>query len=627
MTRVDSRTDPDPTSAELVRAMVNLDAFLARSIDIGAAAGPTPHPDPLHGLYIVPADIPALLHPPAFNAALDPAADLLRGLPRFRALAEAERLDAFEAAVLVLAAAPELDQRYERVFGYLNDDLTRRYPTVDLALNLLCRSLEEKVAARERFTPAGRLVRSGLLRLVPDPSQLEPPLLAHALKADEHVVQWLSVSTRLHSRLAPIAGLSTPQGPFPPALDDALDARWTGNGVRWAVVGQASLAVQTAQAIASRLGRQLLVARMSEAGAAASAATLFRQARLGSAVVLLEGLDRIDADADRRLVASALADHDGPVLAESHPDWARDAFTSVDLGSGGQMVTATRIAGDRTSPLMRRLQPVYCWDDLILPDTISAQLREICDQASHQHVVMSRWGFGRKVRGGGQLTALFSGPSGTGKTMAAEVVSAELGLELYRIDLSQVMSKFIGETEKNLGSVFDLAEKSGAVLFFDEADALFGKRSSVRDSHDRYANVEVSYLLQRMEEYRGVAILATNLRHNMDAAFLRRLRFSVEFPFPDDAMRRRIWAVQFPAEAPLAADVDFEQLARRFPLAGGGIRNVALNAAYLAAAAGEAIAMPHVIRAVRREYQKMGRPIAEEEFGPYHALLQTAGPP
>ena len=202
---------------------------------------------------------------------------------------------------------------------------------------------------------------------------------------------------------------------------------------------------------------------------------------------------------------------------------------------------------------------------------------------------------------------LFSGPPGTGKTMAAEVIANELQLELYKIDLSQVVSKYIGETEKNLNRIFTAAETANAILFFDEADALFGKRSEVRDAHDRYANIEIGYLLQKMEEYEGISILTTNLRQNLDEAFVRRLAFTVHFPSPDEASRRRIWAGIWPSEMPLSEEVDLDCLARQFKLSGGNIKNIALAAAFLAAEAGSPVTMSHVLQGTKREYQKMGK--------------------
>jgi SpoVK/Ycf46/Vps4 family AAA+-type ATPase len=235
------------------------------------------------------------------------------------------------------------------------------------------------------------------------------------------------------------------------------------------------------------------------------------------------------------------------------------------------------------------------------------QLDEICARVRHHHRVYDDWGFRRKLGHGRGLHVLFSGPPGTGKTMAAAVIANDLGLSLYRIDLAQVVSKYIGETEKNLERVFVAAEQTNAILFFDEADALFGKRSDVKDAHDRYANIEISYLLQRMEEYAGLAILATNLRQHLDEAFLRRLQVSVEFPFPDEAHRRRIWETLFPRQAPISPDVEFDLLAREIKLAGGNLKNIALAAAFYAAEKGGTIDLTHISRAARREHQKLGR--------------------
>jgi SpoVK/Ycf46/Vps4 family AAA+-type ATPase len=229
-------------------------------------------------------------------------------------------------------------------------------------------------------------------------------------------------------------------------------------------------------------------------------------------------------------------------------------------------------------------------------------------------VVYDEWGFGRKLALGKGLNALFAGESGTGKTMAADIMAGELGQDLYKIDLSMLVSKYIGETEKNLNRVFSEAATSNAILFFDEADAIFGKRSEVKDSHDRYANIEISYLLQRMEAYDGVVILATNMRGNLDEAFTRRLHFIVEYPFPEAADREIIWQVNFPAETPVAEDVDFGLLARRFRLAGGNIRNIILASAFLSSEKDEVVGMKHLLHASRREYQKIGRLIDDTLF-------------
>lgn len=262
--------------------------------------------------------------------------------------------------------------------------------------------------------------------------------------------------------------------------------------------------------------------------------------------------------------------------------------------------------------LAERLVTKATWDDLVLPDAQLDLLHQIASQIPARHRVYETWGFAAKMNRGFGVTALFAGDSGTGKTMSAEVIANALSLDLYRIDLSAIVDKYIGETEKNLRKVFDAAEDGGAILFFDEADALFGKRSEVRDSHDRYANIETNYLLQRMEAFRGVAILATNMKSSLDAAFTRRLRFIVNFPHPGLAQRKRMWERAFPAEA-LAAPLDLARLAR-LNITGAVIANAALNAAFLAARAETTIALDHVLAALRQEFAKADRPINEADF-------------
>ncbi len=266
----------------------------------------------------------------------------------------------------------------------------------------------------------------------------------------------------------------------------------------------------------------------------------------------------------------------------------------------------------RLDALAQRLEPKATWEDLVLPAEPLELLRGLTAQVRERHTVYEVWEFARKMNRGLGITALFAGESGTGKTMAAEVIANDLRLNLYRIDLSAVVSKYIGETEKNLRRLFDAAEDGGAILFFDEADALFGKRSEVKDSHDRYANIEVNYLLQRMEAYRGLAILATNMKSALDPAFMRRLRFSVNFPFPGVAERVALWANVFPPATP-KENLDVARLAR-LDLTGGNIHSVALNAAFLAAQDGGVVTMPLALAAARAEFRKLGKPMNESDF-------------
>ncbi|HEY2437153.1 MAG TPA: ATP-binding protein, partial [Solirubrobacteraceae bacterium] len=298
------------------------------------------------------------------------------------------------------------------------------------------------------------------------------------------------------------------------------------------------------------------------------------------------------------------------------------APTPADLDLGARQASASRL-GD----LATLLEPAYGWEDLVLRERQLDLLRSISAYLRHRDQVLSEWGYEVTVSRTQGLKVLFAGDSGTGKTMAAQVLGAELGLDLFRVDLATIVSKYIGETEKNLERIFSAADGSNAILFFDEADALFGKRSEVSDSHDRYANIEVAYLLQRMEAYPGAVILATNFRRNIDDAFVRRLDFVIDFPFPEPEDRRRIWRLVLPAAAPLAADVDFEFLADRFKLSGGAIRNCSLAAAFRAADEGSEIEMRHLVRAVAQEYGKQGRLTLETDFERFHAGLREGGRP
>lgn len=401
-----------------------------------------------------------------------------------------------------------------------------------------------------------------------------------------------------------------------------------------------------------------------------------REAVLQDAVLSIRGLDSLPVDGRERLV-TAVDDYVGPVVLSGEADWQprsppsnhvfvalplsvpnaetrrrlwRSALGETDVGEtdvdalaskfrltpGGirdavetarQSIDAAnptvsalydacrRQAGGSLSDLAESVPQPYGWDDIVLPDERMTQLREVAAHVAHRGTVYDDWGFADRYATGNGLVALFSGPSGTGKTMAASIVAREAGLDLYRIDLSSVVSKYIGETEKNLARVFDEAGKGDAVLLFDEADALFGKRSEVKDAHDRYANVEVNYLLQRVETYDGVVILTTNFKRNIDEAFTRRIHLSVEFPRPDEAARAAIWSGVFPEATPVH-ELDVEFLSR-LELTGGSIKNAALTAAFVAAEAGEDVRMPHVVRAVRRELQKSGTLVAPETFADY----------
>jgi hypothetical protein len=386
------------------------------------------------------------------------------------------------------------------------------------------------------------------------------------------------------------------------------------------------------------------------------ARTWMREALLSPAVLLVDGgaSPQVAALADRIGTALVISTDDNiadssrsflrlhlnsPTSNERKASWraalgegaealsgSLDALSSQFALNPGQIAATIRSAGDQSldslwsasrlqvrpsfGDLAHRIEPTAKWDDLVLPQAQMSVLRQLATQVRQRTKVYEEWGFGRERRGLG-ITALFAGVSGTGKTMASEVLANDLQLDLYRIDLSQVVSKYIGETEKNLRRVFDAAEGGGVILLFDEADALFGRRSEVKDSHDRYANIEISYLLQRMEEYRGLAILTSNQRGALDHAFLRRLRFIVEFPFPDAMARADIWRRVFPGATPVDG-LDSDKLAK-LNVAGGSIRNIAMNAAFLAADASQPVRMRDLLHAARTECAKTDKPPSDAE--------------
>ncbi len=602
-------------------------------------------------------------------------------------------LNLFERRCVVLCLAPEVDRKYDRLYAYLQDDVTRRRPTAGLALELLCASPAEALAARAAFDLRSPLVRGRLVQISDGPGG-PSPLLSRSLKLDDRIAEILLGTGVSAMGLPAAAEMVFPEGkgsaasPLLPRLTAMVRARLgdpAAGGLLLHLHGPYGSGTQElAEAVCGELGLPLVigdVGRMLEQPFEETVWLVAREAALQPAALCLRGFDRLLSDeggaaqedrlrsvltavqtfarltfllGERSWSPAGLPVQDGFLsLSLGHPDpaAARDLWKSalsgrpvaeaVDPGAlasrfrltPGQMRDAAALAGSLAlwrSPddgaisaadlaaacraqsggelarLAGKVEPRYGWDDLVLPPDALEQLREICGQARHRDRVLGDWGFGRRLSLGKGLNVLFSGPPGTGKTMAAEVLARALELDLYKIDLSRVVSKYIGETEKNLDRVFSAARSANAILFFDEADALFGKRSEVRDAHDRYANVEISYLLQKMEEHEGISVLASNLRQHLDPAFLRRLAFAVHFPFPDEESRRRIWKGAWPAETPLGKDVDFAALSRDLPLAGGNIKNVAVAAAFLAAADGGRVRQSHLLRALRREMQKLG---------------------
>ncbi|TYQ30982.1 ATP-binding protein [Pseudanabaena sp. UWO310] len=337
----------------------------------------------------------------------------------------------------------------------------------------------------------------------------------------------------------------------------------------------------------------------------------FWEKHLQAAQIHLDSDDLINLSDRLRLTSDQIAN--AVAIAINHQQWHNldqekiSALSTQRIQVSHLFNAARGLSSQNLKSLSQQIQPKYVWDDIVLANHQEAQLREICDQIKYQNLVWNNWGFNKKHSLGKGLNVLFSGISGTGKTMSAEIIAQELQLDLYKIDLSQIVNKYIGETEKNLNQIFTAATNANAILLFDEADALFGKRSNVKDAHDRYANLEVSYLLQKMEEYEGLAILTTNLRNNMDEAFTRRLQFIIDFSLPNEKQRYQIWQKAFPKDTPCEDDLGFSFLSHNFELTGANIRNIALRSAFFAVREGNIVERRHIIQSIRREYQKMGK--------------------
>jgi len=576
-------------------------------------------------------------------------------------------LGKFEEHILLLCAAMELDTRIAALCARAQNDPSRPYPTFALALALFDNPVWEALSP-ERPLRYWRLIE------INQPGA--QPLTISALRADERIVSYLKGLNYLDDRLTPLLSPLTEMADDLPASQQrqadtiVQHLRTASHGLP--VVHLLGAVSASKRPIVKRVAQELGVSvyRLAADMLPATFAELETLTRLyqreSHLLPVALYLDAQDSDKEPPAVNRFLAKMSGLVFLDTRESWSQlgrnaltldvakpslaeqeDAWRKVLGEAEGQAPAllagqfnlnlpeieriAYGVTGNgqpiidrvwdacliaarpRLDTLAQRLDvKAQTWDDLVLPEAEKKLLRQIMDQVGQRHLVYERWGFNRRMSRGLGISALFAGESGTGKTLAAEVIAHELKLNLYRIDLSQVVSKYIGETEKNLRKLFDAAEDGGTILFFDEADALFGKRSEVKDSHDRYANIEINYLLQRMEAYRGLAILATNMKSALDTAFMRRLRFIVNFPFPGIPERRRIWKRAFPEEAEKEG-LDYERLAR-FNLTGGSIQNIAINAAFLAASAGGPVTMPLIFEAARSEFRKLEKPVNEAEF-------------
>ncbi|MFF4752177.1 ATP-binding protein [Streptomyces sp. NPDC002514] len=687
---------PDPGLRHLLDRAILVEQRVRRAVHARQLTDPAPD-DAFRGLYLSDETIHRLLEhgrhltvtapddtDAAFLAAAESRADAAQaaGRPtRLRTLAQDFGLSALDTEILLIALVPDLDDRFEQFYGYLNDDVTRRRPTTGLALGL-CSLSAADAGARSRLSPQAPLRTGGLL-LVEDQDR---PFLARALRIPDRVTAHLLGDDTSDPR---IVDLLVPWQDVPGVGDPSGLARALTTGVPLAYLREEQGGAGTALAASAlaRAGRGVLGVDLDrlarDPNPAEAVRVLAREARLTGAGLVCAPLDALTREPDKTEIIRLVTDVPVPVVLIGRVPWdaawssrpplllhaprvepttraalwtqaspapipphlnlthllspfllAPDQIARAAQGAsqtatldGGTLLPDHIRAGARSQNaagldrLARRIEPAVTWSDLVLPPDTLAQLRELTARARHRDRVLGEWGMRPGGGRGRGVTALFAGDSGTGKTMSAEVIAADLGLDLYTVDLATVIDKYVGETEKNLERIFSEAAGINGVLLFDEADAIFGKRSEVKDAHDRYANVESAYLLQRMETFDGLAILATNLRANLDDAFTRRLDLVVDFPVPDAPQRRTLWDRCLGPLLPRTADLDLDFCADSFELSGGNIRSVAVTAAYLAAESGTPVTMADLIHAVQREYQKLGRLTLASEFGPYLGLL------
>ena len=658
-------TETKPSLQSLFTRLTSVESRVQSAVARRRMQDPDPD-DRFRGLYISEAQVDGLLAPQLHAEGTTQAT-----VPRLEKLAAEFALDEVDIELLLVAIAPDLDHRFERLYGYLHDDVSRRRSSIGLALELCAQSASDP-AARRRLSGEGRLV-SGRLLVLEDGDR---PFLTRTLRVPDRVCAYLLGDDVLETQVAALQVAEPPAAPPNRRLELALSKGGRLVYVRELAGTEAALAgalvldlnrlppeadpvdVASLAGREARLLGQILVAGPVEALASRGVQAVRAFAELHCQVVLT-GARHWDPAWSSQV--PILCEASAPVVAERAELWrggldgsgfdvdpsaviyqfrlspsqikrAAEAARLHAAADDREVAPADLVAGARAQNaaglerLARRIEPAVCFGDLVVPGETLDQLRELTARARYRDRVLGDWGMGGPASRRKGLTALFAGESGTGKSMAAEVVAGELGLDLYAIDLSTVVDKYIGETEKNLDRIFSGAEGVNGVLLFDEADALFGKRSEVSDAHDRYANVEISFLLQRMELFDGVAILATNLRSNLDEAFARRLDAVVDFPEPEIELRRQLWEKCLGQLVPRAPDIDLDFLAAAFKLSGGNIRNVALAAAYLAAVEPRPVRMADLIRATHGEYRKLGRMSVEAEFGQYYNLIARPEP-
>nr|WP_242856177.1 ATP-binding protein [Ruminiclostridium josui] len=620
-------------------------------------------------------------------------------------------LSLFEERCLIACIAPEIDTKYEKVYGYFENDTAIKNPSINLLMKIFLSTEDERIEARKLFSLQAPLVRL-LLENGNDLSDNCIPLISRHLKLDDWVVNYLLDINILDSRLIHVAELiqTRERGYISPNhendrilhfIDYYRNGRTKRNQILYFYGPEGAGKKDYVLSVCEHLRLPLIAADLekilsSDLPFDEILRLLGRQIKISNCILCLENFQLLVSEewsqqirinrilqmlhefsettfilgrtqwhltnTDSRFAYVAV-EYPYPSAIARKKYWQElsekyqldsnlnlNNFAEVFRFTPGQIENVLRLGENysvwngvrdgrietkyltnacytqsnrKLGELAKKIDTLYTMDMLVLPEDQMLQMKEICRQVKYRSIVYEKWGFEKRLALGKGLNIMFSGPPGSGKTMAAEVIANEIGLEIYKIDVSRVVSKYIGETEKNLGEIFHEAETSNAILFFDEADALFGKRSEVKDSHDRYANVEIGYLLQRMEEYKGIVILATNLNQNIDEAFLRRLHFNVAFPFPDKEQRKLIWLGIFPSGAPVDENLDYDFLAEKFVMAGGNIKNIAVNAAFYAAHAGCPIGIKQIMQAAKREYKKMGKTFLKSDFAPYYQLIEV----
>lgn len=629
---------------------------------------------------------------------------ILISLPYFSRML---KLSYFEEKCIIMCLAVELDRKYEKIYGFLQDDITCKRPVVDLAMKLFCSNREERLKSRLFFQPSSKLSQFFLEKEGEEES--EKPLLSKILKLDKRVVSIIFGILETDKNIFPYTEIVQPGQNIDELVihrevhkkicDYAEHNRSNKrDGSVFFLWGNKGSGRKLQVKHFCKYFKKILIITdlkqiSNEDYFEESINQVFRDAIFLQAVICFSNFDNLIDDEEGcykkiHFLLQKIDAFTGDTFILSNKSWKvkeplkNHTFTGVELGlpegleqielweyykrnylfdntvdfnslsnkfkftpgqiknslldannlaeweKGSSAIGNTEITkacylqvNHKLEKKAQLVQPKYKWEDLVLPEDVKQQLRNASNQVKYRHIVYGKWGFDKKLSYGKGLSMLFSGPPGTGKTMAAQVIAKKVSLEIYKIDLSQVISKYIGETEKNLNEIFTEAKYSNAILFFDETDALFGKRSEVKDSHDKYANIETAYLLQKMEEYDGISIMATNYLQNIDEAFMRRINYIIKFPFPDAKYREMLWQSLYTKETPLSKDIDFKYLGEKFQIAGGNIKNIVIASAFLAAENNESVSMKHIVYAAKHELEKSGKILLKEDIGEYYRLL------